>query len=152
MNPVDLLKETLEHYLTFGGSDIREWLLEENKRLHDEGIKVNDSLGLPAAEYVRSPELRARWLLGGLRGIFLADTRGVQLIVMVGRWAAEAKKALIVAGVLEDDGDPSEPPLVVEMAKGRSVGQGYAHVIAADEVLKHKDQWADALQKYQDSH
>lgn len=145
MNPVDLLKETLEHYLTFGGSDIREWLLEENKRLHTEGIKVNDSLGLPAAEYVRSPELRARWLLGGLRGIFLADTRGVQLIVMVGRWAAEAKKALILAGVtIENDPEPTE--LANMLAQPTTVDS-----IVAD-VLEHKDQWADALQKYQDNH
>lgn len=135
MTPVDLLKETLAHYLTFGGSDIREWLLEENKRLHDEGIKVNDSIGHPADEYVRSAELRARWLLGGLRGIFLADTRGVQLVTMIGRWAAEAKKGLILAGEIEDDGDPTEPPLLDH----------------AGSILKYRDQWANALKKYEDS-
>lgn len=151
MHPVDLLEETLESYLIYSGrhADIRQWLLEQNKRIHDNGIKVNDSLGHPADEYIRSSELRARWLLGSLRDIFLSDLRGMQMIATVGPWAAEAKKALIAAGIIADDGDPSLPRM--EPAKGRAAGQGYSQAIAVDEVAKHADQWANALKKHKTS-
>ena len=92
MDAVQELKKTLERYSTIGPGNIRDFLHAENTRISEIGVTVGDSARLPAENYLRSPDLGARFLLGQLRDIFVSDLRGELLIVTMGVWMAETVK------------------------------------------------------------
>lgn len=96
MNSLQELNTTFNNFKKITDRDaLADFLGDENKRLEDLDIQVNDSAGLPVERYADDPVLAARLFLGQIRTMATTDVGAMDKIGALLNWAEFVGKLLM---------------------------------------------------------